>query len=57
MIDPLRLWLGKRPESLDVLVLPHQYGDIVSDLAGGLAGSVGLAPRGLVSLKEQTGGK
>jgi isocitrate dehydrogenase (NAD+) len=26
------------------MVLPNQYGDIVSDLAAGLAGSLGLAP-------------
>jgi isocitrate dehydrogenase (NAD+) len=34
----------KRPETLDVLVLPNQYGDIVSDLCAGVAGSLGLAP-------------
>lgn len=44
MIDALCLQLVKRPETLDVLVLPNQYGDIVSDLCAGVAGSLGLAP-------------
>jgi isocitrate dehydrogenase (NAD+) len=44
MIDALCLGLVRTPERFDVLVLPNQYGDIVSDLAAGLAGSLGLAP-------------
>jgi isocitrate dehydrogenase (NAD+) len=44
MVDALCLRLVKQPETLDVLVLPNQYGDILSDLCGGIAGSVGLAP-------------
>ena len=44
MIDALCLQLVKHPEALDVLVLPNQYGDIVSDLCAGVAGSLGLAP-------------
>jgi isocitrate dehydrogenase (NAD+) len=35
-----------RPEEYDVLVLPNLYGDIVSDLAAGLIGGLGLAPGG-----------
>jgi isocitrate dehydrogenase (NAD+) len=44
MIDALCLRLVKQPETLDVLVLPNQYGDILTDLCAGIAGSVGLAP-------------
>jgi isocitrate dehydrogenase (NAD+) len=44
MIDALCFRVVKRPETLDVLVLPNQYGDIVSDLCAGVAGSLGLAP-------------
>jgi isocitrate dehydrogenase (NAD+) len=44
MVDALCLRLVKQPDTLDVLALPNQYGDILSDLCGGLAGSVGLAP-------------
>jgi isocitrate dehydrogenase (NAD+) len=33
-----------RPETFDVLLLPNLYGDIVSDLAAGLVGGLGLVP-------------
>ncbi len=35
--------LADHPESFDVIVLPNLYGDILSDVAAQLAGSVGLA--------------
>ncbi len=38
--------LVQRPEEYDVLVLPNLYGDVVSDLAAGLIGGLGLAPGG-----------
>jgi isocitrate dehydrogenase (NAD+) len=44
MVDAACYLLTKNPEAFDVMVLPNQYGDIVSDLAAGLAGSLGLAP-------------
>ncbi len=44
MVDALCVRLVKQPEAVDVLVLPNQYGDILSDLCGGIAGSLGLAP-------------
>ncbi|MCS6854578.1 MAG: NADP-dependent isocitrate dehydrogenase [Elioraea sp.] len=36
--------LATRPERFDVVVCPNLYGDIVSDIAAEVAGSVGLAP-------------
>jgi isocitrate dehydrogenase (NAD+) len=36
--------LVQKPEMYDVLVLPNLYGDIVSDLAAGLVGGLGVAP-------------
>ncbi len=36
--------LADSPEQFDVLVLPNLYGDILSDIAAQIAGSVGLAP-------------
>jgi isocitrate dehydrogenase (NAD+) len=33
-----------RPEDFDVLLLPNLYGDIVSDLAAGLVGGLGVVP-------------
>jgi isocitrate dehydrogenase (NAD+) len=36
--------LVMRPESFDILLLPNLYGDIVSDLAAGLVGGLGIVP-------------
>ncbi len=44
LIDNLCMQLVTRPEEYDVLVLPNLYGDIVSDLAAGLVGGLGVAP-------------
>ncbi len=44
IIDNLAMQLVQRPEDHDVLVLPNQYGDIVSDLGAGLIGGRGMAP-------------
>ena len=37
------------PQSLDVVVLPNLYGDLLSDLAAGLVGGLGLAASGCYS--------
>jgi isocitrate dehydrogenase (NAD+) len=34
-----------RPETFDILLLPNLYGDIVSDIAAGLVGGIGIVPR------------
>lgn len=44
MIDAAAYALVKTPERFDVIVTSNQYGDILSDLAAGLVGSLGLAP-------------
>jgi isocitrate dehydrogenase (NAD+) len=44
IVDNHSKQLVQRPEEYDVLVLPNLYGDIVSDLAAGLIGGLGLAP-------------
>lgn len=36
--------LADTPEQFDVLVMPNLYGDVLSDVAAQIAGSVGLAP-------------
>ena len=46
IVDNLSMQLVQRPEEYDVLVCPNLYGDIVSDLAAGLTGGLGLAPGG-----------
>lgn len=44
IIDAMCMELVMRPENYDVLVLPNLYGDIVSDLAAGLVGGLGMTP-------------
>jgi isocitrate dehydrogenase (NAD+) len=44
ILDNMCMQLVQKPELYDVLVLPNLYGDIVSDLAAGLIGGLGLAP-------------
>jgi isocitrate dehydrogenase (NAD+) len=46
IVDNLTMQLVQRPEEYDVLVCPNLYGDVVSDLAAGLVGGLGLAPGG-----------
>jgi len=43
-IDAQALWLVQRPEQFDVLVAENLFGDILSDLAAGLIGGMGMAP-------------
>jgi isocitrate dehydrogenase (NAD+) len=43
-IDELALRLATEPESMDMLLLPNLYGDIMSDLCAGLVGGLGLVP-------------
>jgi isocitrate dehydrogenase (NAD+) len=43
-VDEMALHLASEPETLDVLLLPNLYGDIISDLCAGLVGGLGLAP-------------
>jgi isocitrate dehydrogenase (NAD+) len=42
--DNMCMQLVQHPEDYDVLVLPNLYGDIISDLAAGLIGGLGVAP-------------
>ena len=48
IIDALCMQLIQSPERFDVLVLPNFYGDVVSDVAAGLIGGLGVAPGGHV---------
>jgi len=46
IVDNMCMQLVQKPEQYDVLVLQNLYGDIVSDLAAGLVGGLGVAPGG-----------
>jgi isocitrate dehydrogenase (NAD+) len=44
IVDNMAMQMVKVPQNFDVLVLPNLYGDILSDLAAGLIGGLGIAP-------------
>ena len=44
IVDNCCLQLVMRPQQFDVLLLENLYGDIISDLAAGLVGGLGLVP-------------
>jgi 3-isopropylmalate dehydrogenase len=45
-VDAAALYLVQRPEAFDVIVTENLFGDILSDLAAGLVGGMGMAPSG-----------
>ncbi|MEM1702375.1 MAG: isocitrate/isopropylmalate dehydrogenase family protein [Desulfurococcaceae archaeon] len=53
IVDTAAYTMVKNPEKLQVLVMPNLYGDILSDLAAGLVGSLGLC--GSAQIGEKIG--
>ena len=43
-MDAASLYLIQRPQTFDVIVTENMFGDILSDLAAGLVGGMGMAP-------------
>ena len=43
-VDAMALFLVQRPHEFDVIVTENMFGDILSDLAAGLIGGMGMAP-------------
>ncbi len=46
IVDDFACRMIREPQRFDVVVMPNLYGDILSDAAGGLVGSLGLAASG-----------
>jgi isocitrate dehydrogenase (NAD+) len=46
IVDNACLQIVMRPEQFDILLLPNLYGDVMSDLAAGLVGGLGVVPSG-----------
>ncbi|MFN8634382.1 MAG: tartrate dehydrogenase [Chloroflexota bacterium] len=55
-VDAMAARMVRNPESLDVLVASNLFGDILSDLAAALQGSLGLAPSANVNLEKRVPG-
>ena len=45
-VDAMTLWQVLAPENYDVVVAENMFGDIISDLAAGTIGGMGMAPSG-----------
>jgi len=43
-VDAMALYLVQKPDAFDVVVTENMFGDILSDLAAGLVGGMGMAP-------------
>lgn len=50
-VDAMALFLVRKPQAYDVIVTENMFGDILSDLAGGLIGGMGMAPSGDIGEK------
>jgi 3-isopropylmalate dehydrogenase len=50
-VDAMALFLVRKPQAYDVIVTENMFGDILSDLAGGLVGGMGMAPSGDIGHK------
>ncbi|SKA84843.1 isocitrate dehydrogenase (NAD+) [Caloramator quimbayensis] len=50
IVDAMSMKLVLSPEKYDVLVMPNLYGDILSDLAAGLVGGLGMVPGANIGL-------
>jgi 3-isopropylmalate dehydrogenase len=43
LVDSVAMWLVMNPQEFDVLVMENTFGDILSDVAAGVTGGLGLA--------------
>jgi isocitrate dehydrogenase (NAD+) len=46
IVDNACMQLVLNPQQFDVMLLPNLYGDVISDLAAGLVGGLGMVPSG-----------
>ncbi|MCH6257651.1 isocitrate/isopropylmalate dehydrogenase family protein [Puniceicoccaceae bacterium K14] len=51
-VDAASLFLVQRPNDFDVMVTENMFGDILSDLAAGLVGGMGMAPSADIGDKQ-----
>jgi isocitrate dehydrogenase (NAD+) len=52
IVDAMCMNLVQKPQDYEVLVMPNLYGDILSDLAAGLVGGLGVVPGANTGNKE-----
>lgn len=52
IVDAAAAALVLRPDQFDVMVMENMFGDILSDLAGGILGSLGLMPSACIGAEK-----
>jgi isocitrate dehydrogenase (NAD+) len=50
IVDNTCMQMVMNPSQFDMMVLPNLYGDVVSDLAAGLVGGLGVVPSGNIGV-------
>jgi tartrate dehydrogenase/decarboxylase/D-malate dehydrogenase len=53
LIDALSARFILQPESLDVVVATNLHGDILTDIAAAISGSMGIAPSGNINPERE----
>ena len=48
-VDAAAMWLVKKPEDFGMILAPNLFGDILSDLAAGICGSLGFGASGNIN--------
>ncbi|PWL16501.1 isocitrate/isopropylmalate dehydrogenase family protein [Falsochrobactrum shanghaiense] len=61
MVDAMGMRLVRNPQDVDVVVTTNMFGDILSDVAAGIVGGLGMAPglcigRGSIAMAQATHG-
>ena len=54
-VDAVCMWMVKNPEWFDVIVTDNLFGDMLSDEAAMLTGSLGLLPSASLGAKDKNG--
>jgi tartrate dehydrogenase/decarboxylase / D-malate dehydrogenase len=56
LVDAVTIRMVHKPQSLDVILCTNLHGDILSDLAAALSGSIGIAPSSNVDPERKNPG-
>jgi 3-isopropylmalate dehydrogenase len=57
LVDAMAMYLVRQPARYDVVVLENMFGDILTDEASVIAGSIGLLPSASIGAAHESGGR
>ena len=55
IVDNCSMQMIKNPKQFDILVMPNMFGDILSDCAGAISGTLGMLPSASLSAPDENG--